>query len=234
MKCNTVRKEIDQADRPSVIGLEAARHMQACTECKTFAEERAALFELLNSTGRVAAPADFNVAVRRRLAQRAKPTTAVSWFLDGIFPGFSTAFAVRLGGALAVLVCTVILGQYMRHTVNNGPMPTGPVAEAGIVPGSVAPHQTPGTVPISPEFTPVANGSGSRQAHHYPPRARPSAGLREAEFTASADQSSGAGKMHIVGLGGEGEMMVQPLSVGAQPLFYLEAKTPSRVVGASF
>src|SRR5580704_16586497 len=106
MSCKRIRKLIDEADRPGNIPFEAARHTQTCESCSRFVDERIRLAELLDSTGRVTAPPDFNIVLRRRLRERSSARRAY-WF--------TPAFTFKLAGAFAVLVCSMLLAQWMRH-----------------------------------------------------------------------------------------------------------------------
>jgi hypothetical protein len=134
MSCKRIRKLIDEADRPGNIPFEAARHTQICESCSRFVDERIRLAELLDSTGRVTAPPDFNVVLRRRLRERSSARRAY-WSIP--------AFIFKLAGAFAVLVCSMLLAQWMRH----GARPAAPGNQA-----------TAEVSPLVPGGTTTSNG----------------------------------------------------------------------------
>lgn len=67
-ECRNTRREIDELElghRPSV---QATAHMAACVACQKFQAERTSLRELVRSLEPVAAPPDFDMRLRARIA----------------------------------------------------------------------------------------------------------------------------------------------------------------------
>jgi hypothetical protein len=67
--CRDVRQEIDQSELRESLSAGSAEHVRACTTCATFREERLRLRELVAGLQPVAAPADFEVRLRARIAR---------------------------------------------------------------------------------------------------------------------------------------------------------------------
>ena len=242
MNCNTIRKLIEEADRPGNIPFEAARHTETCESCGRFADERIKLAELLNSTGRVNAPSDFNVVLRRRLRERTNMPSRPFWS--------RWAFTLRLAGALAVLVCSVILGQWMRHN-GSGAAPTrGPVAVVPAPGSSPAKSESQATYPGGTSTQPKAAnlvadghpGPGARflRARHVNSSISNDAQVGampaiDRELRLPADPRAGAAALVLVkGQTSEREVVVQAFSVGAQPVLSLNPVASNSVARAWF
>ena len=102
MNCITIKRIIDEADRPDVFPLEAAGHLAGCRDCQSFADEREKLRELTGSMARVTAPGNFNALLNERLS-RVK-SQGSSWL--------SPAGFMRVGTAAAGLLVVFVALQY--------------------------------------------------------------------------------------------------------------------------
>jgi hypothetical protein len=101
--CNQIERLIDQAEQPELLPFEATHHLNACTPCRLFAEERAGLRALLNGIPRVNAPINFDAQLKARMTTaKAKPT--VAWLNPALY--------MRFGAASAVLLVAVFVAQY--------------------------------------------------------------------------------------------------------------------------
>ena len=67
--CTKIQSIVDEADKPDVIPHEAASHISGCPECRSFADERTKLQELMASSARVTVPVNFNVLLNERLSR---------------------------------------------------------------------------------------------------------------------------------------------------------------------
>jgi hypothetical protein len=101
--CNQIKRIIDETEQPELLSFEATHHVNACTPCRLFAEERASLRALLNGIPRVNAPINFDAQLKARM-NTVKTKPAFSWL--------SPALYLRFGAASAALVVTVFVAQY--------------------------------------------------------------------------------------------------------------------------
>jgi hypothetical protein len=67
--CRTVRREIDTSELGQRLSEPLEMHLAACAACAQFRTERAQLRELVGSLKPVAAPADFDMRLRARIAR---------------------------------------------------------------------------------------------------------------------------------------------------------------------
>ncbi len=98
--CKTVCREIEEADHGEILTASAMKHVENCGQCQVFYDERRKLRQLVASLETVAAPSDFELSVRSRLANGR--TGATAGFLSGNFTfGFPSL-------ALATLVLMIV------------------------------------------------------------------------------------------------------------------------------
>jgi len=221
MNCKRIRDLIDSTDRTDVLPHEAARHVDSCQECAGFAEKRMRLRELLASSGRVTAPANFDAMLRVRLTERSE-SKPLPWMVPALY--------LRFGGAAIALVCVFLIGQQL---VRNR------IGREAPAPGSVAlleRSQTPGDQDIAPfvggsnSTRPSQNNipTGSVKVPGYAPVRgirRGNGGLRNVvDFVGETGQTdpgaTTAAVLLMRGPGAEREIMIPVVSVGAQPIFY--------------
>jgi len=67
--CRDVRQEIDQSDLRDSLSAGSEAHVGICAACATFRDERLRLRELVGGLQPVAAPADFEMRLRARIAR---------------------------------------------------------------------------------------------------------------------------------------------------------------------
>jgi len=232
MSCKTIRKLIDSTDKADVFPHEAARHLDSCGACADFAEKRMRLRELLASSGRVAAPANFDAVLRVRLTERsaARP---LAWL--------SPAMYLRFGAAAIALVCVFLLGQQFVRSNRPAP-PTGDSSNAvgqsmgtdgsgrAGGPGGAGETGTPPAVAgpngVAPPVIGGVTAYPSKAADGYKPargsRPRGDSGFRYVADVGD-DMAPGARTATVLlmrGPSAEREVMVPAVSVGAQPIFY--------------
>ena len=229
MDCRRIRKLLDEAEQGRGIPFEAARHTQICESCRRFANERTRLAELLNSTGRVSAPPDFNMALMRRLRQRTAAQPA-RWY--------GHAFTLKLAGALAVLVCSVMLFQFWNHPTGSPPSteelaaakPTDRTQPPLTPPSIVTPPSAPVVPPVPPMVAPVHERSGGRHFNRGigsdVAAALPVAG--ELRFPDDPRQDAAA-FLWLKSGAVEHQVTVRAVSMGAQPVLLNSGPASDRV-----
>jgi hypothetical protein len=219
MNCNKIRTMIDEADGQGNIPFEAARHIQTCKDCNRFADERAKLFEVLNSVGRITAPSDFQVALRRRLRERTAAQPA---------PWYAQAFNMKLAGAFAAaVICAVIAVQFVGFRGLGHDQTKGLIAQVGPQSGTQdnptvkkdsGPSSSPGQVTVTGP-SPKAN-----LVHVASPK--PHIGRERTDELATAIREDmlpmPADLILVRGKGAEQRMVVPPVTVGSQPPYYLD------------
>jgi hypothetical protein len=66
--CKTIRRQLDELKLKEQSGVEVARHLAECSECRDFHQKQTRLREIVRSLGTVNAPPDFDFRLRSRLA----------------------------------------------------------------------------------------------------------------------------------------------------------------------
>ena len=227
--CNQIKKRIDEVESFDV---EVERHTTVCADCRRFAEERAALRNLLLSTARVTAPVNFDAVLRARLAE-VKARKAASWLNPAVY--------LRFGMGAAALVVAVFVVQ------STGVFPPGAGTQrylSALVPappplrGQPMPPSLPGSLLAARTDGQVDSYAGVSHELRSGVRVSP------ARFLARRNSSMPAeavvmdnGALLLRGRNGESDVTVPAVSVGAQPLVYVsgnrQAQSP-RALSASF
>lgn len=238
--CNEIKRQIDEADDLQSVAPEVARHMAACIDCRRFADERAALRALIASTARVNAPVNFDAVLTARLAE-VKADRRLAWL--------NLAFYLRLGAATALLTVAVFVAQYKGLFNVQQPTPFSPTDEqslSGLIANAIGKQlpdqyidlpvsvkaEPPTVEPRLPGELAVSPGGG---------RVRPAAGRGRGPavpmVTPDEVGMDDVGAVLIPGRNGEHDITVPTVSVGAQPLVYVNAgrqPQPGRAVPVSF
>jgi hypothetical protein len=79
-ECRVTRQEIEQSELHQRLTAEALLHIESCRPCREFQLERASLRELIGSLKPVAAPGDFDIRLRARIAADRKEIARWSFF----------------------------------------------------------------------------------------------------------------------------------------------------------
>jgi hypothetical protein len=218
--CNEYKRTIDEADRPDRLPYEVTNHLEACADCRDFSAARISLRGLLTSMTRVDAPANFNAELNARLAATRAARQAF-WI--------SPAFYFRAGALAAGVIVAVFVAQLAGVFSPSAPATPGSQLAAGTQPApSLQPEQSnqpPASAQqsqpqikeqVSPPVTHAAIASSVRQ----PRRATAARGDAPGDgFVAS----EGGGVVLVRGQSGERELTVPAVSLGAQPLLYVNA-----------
>jgi hypothetical protein len=102
--CRTVRREIDTSELGQRLSEPLETHLAACAACAQFRTERAQLRELVGSLKPVAAPADFDMRLRARIARERDNRVRQPF----IFRFAMTTPAIAVAALLVVLVGAIV------------------------------------------------------------------------------------------------------------------------------
>ena len=170
--CRTVRREIDASEMGQRLSQSLERHVSACAACAQFRNERAQLRELVGSLKPVAAPADFDMRLRARIA-RDKDASAQQPF---IFRLAMTTPAI----AVAALIVLTIASIVWFNQKNQTQTPSDGIATVN--PSNDKPA-TPATSPTNPV------NSGNQSNEILADVKRPETPKREGPWTRNAPKS---------------------------------------------
>ncbi|MFN2510522.1 MAG: anti-sigma factor, partial [Pyrinomonadaceae bacterium] len=103
--CKYVCREIEEADHGQRLSTSVTEHLAGCPQCQSFHAERTKLRQLVASLETVAAPPDFNLRVRSRLANEKADGHAGYFFshLSFGFPSVALATLVLIVGGVFAL-----------------------------------------------------------------------------------------------------------------------------------
>lgn len=126
-ECRSTRQEIEQSKLHQRLSGAAARHIESCRGCREFQLERTRLRELIGSLEPVAAPGDFDVRLRARIAAERQQRTRGSFFNRFVV---STP-AIAIAAVIVMLTGSIVwVAQHQRNqesTIASGtPAKTGP------------------------------------------------------------------------------------------------------------
>lgn len=222
MGCNTIRKQIDEADRPDAFSFEVSGHVASCEGCRSFADDRARLRSVLSSGARVQAPADFDAALRSRL-ETIRARRAFSWL--------APAALMRMSAAAAAAVIVVFVAQYAllpgEQTPSNNPPNDDRAAINPVKPETPAPPPVVDEGIIAKDTVTPLSQTGVR-----------SSSQRGKRTPVRIDHDLDALDPHLVivrGERGDREVPIFTVSVGAQPHLYGTSSAPqARLARASF
>ncbi len=232
--CNEFKRMIDEAERPDRLPFEVTNHIEACADCGAFSAERISLREMVMSMARVGAPANFDAQLNARIAATRAGGQA-SWIGPALY--------FRLGAVAAGVVVTIFVAQLMGFfspgapTAGPSEMAVAPPPVGNTLAGNQQPRPLQQTAPVARDHvnqTPNQLTIASGIRHPRRVMTTTQAGARSEGFVAS----EGAGMVLVRGQSGERELTVPAVSLGAQPLLYVNAgRTQSqqpRSAGTSF
>jgi hypothetical protein len=234
--CNEIRRLIDEADQPEIFPLEVTGHIAHCDRCRGFATERSALRGLIASGKRVSAPVNFDAMLNARLAEM-KGRRTPAWLNPASF--------MRMGAAAAGLVIAVLVIQFSgvfstqptQPEHKDGLAQTTPAPQPSTAPEAARPFVPPAQtepdvasssgpasrVTVATDTPRTSRGSFRREASPQPVPPRDYAGIED------------GGVILVRGQNGEREVPLPTVSVGAQPLLYVNSsRAASRSAGTSF
>lgn len=163
MNCKIFQTEIKESDRGAPLGLAAREHLDDCAACRKIHDEQTTLRILIGELEKVAAPADFDVHLRSRIA-------AVERSEKGFFTGrlsFSpSTVSVALAAAFVLGSLLVVRLGLSEKAMTTDPAP--PAAGKATINPVVASSPTAGQpVASSGDFVAGKAAAASQPAAAY-------------------------------------------------------------------
>jgi len=144
--CNTIRREIDEANLDDRLTAEATEHLRGCDECRRFHDDRHTLRGLMAELETVGAPADFDFRLRARLA-RERPSNGFGSLLLTARPLAALA--------LVILIAVVAVVVKSRFSLAGNPPLVSKTASKEGGPTSMAVPKTNAPQPASKDTAPT-------------------------------------------------------------------------------
>lgn len=117
MNCKICRDEIEESDSGRPLGEGAIAHMESCSNCLAFRDERLTLKQMIDNLGVVTAPADFDFRLRARLAAlKGREPGRKAW--NRFVPG---TWAVTLAAVFVIVLALGIVVRQLDKSVNREP-----------------------------------------------------------------------------------------------------------------
>jgi len=152
-ECRVTRREIDESELNQKLSNQTLSHLEVCSACRDFRAERASLRELVGSLEPVAAPGDFDVRLRARIANERVQARQPFIFR------FVTSTPAIVAAALVVMLATSLVWFAQRNrsqqtppiaatpptagsSVSSGPEPTGTASSTTAMAGSATDQGT--------------------------------------------------------------------------------------------
>jgi hypothetical protein len=135
-ECRATRREIDESELNQRLSNQALSHVAVCSACRDFRAERASLRELVGSLEPVAAPGDFDLRLRARIANergQARPPF--------IFR-FVTSTPAIVAAALVVMLATSLVWFAQRNKNQQAPAIAATPPSAGAAVSSTGSEPT--------------------------------------------------------------------------------------------
>jgi hypothetical protein len=140
-ECRTVRREIDTSELGQRLSAELEMHLAGCAACEKFRTERLELRALVGSLKPVAAPADFDLRLRARIARQNDPSARQHF----IFRFAMTTPAIAAAALIVLTIASIVWINQRKpaasiSTANAGPntekvnRPAPPPGNEAVVP----------------------------------------------------------------------------------------------------
>jgi hypothetical protein len=130
-ECRATRREIDESELNQKLSDQARSHIALCASCRGFRAERTSLRELVGSLEPVAAPGDFDMRLRARLASERQGHTRQPFI-----------FRLAIGApAIAAAALVVILALAMVWVAQRNRSQAPEIAKVAIKEAPVVPQQ---------------------------------------------------------------------------------------------
>ena len=145
-ECRATRREIDESELNQQLSDQARAHLALCASCRDFRAERTSLRELVGSLEPVAAPGDFDLRLRARLASERLGHSRQPWMF-GLVIG-TPAITVA---ALVVIMALCLVWLARRNTSQTPEIARVPIKEvpAGpLQPTLAGNHDETGPAPV--------------------------------------------------------------------------------------
>jgi len=238
--CRTVRLEIDTAELGQRLSGPLEMHLAACAACAQFRTERAQLRELVGSLKPVAAPADFDLRLRARIA-REKEASARQPF---IFRFAMTTPAIAVVALIVLTIASIVWINQRNRTANTPIANTNPNSEKATSPAPLPANQDALPQPKEPVVAinnPPVNSKRTNPSERNPVRSLPvsaSPPSQVSDFNTRAAESIQQNRAGDVSLtapskpmvvsvqdanGATHKILLPPISFGSQRL---DSRTP--------
>jgi hypothetical protein len=125
--CRVTRREIDESELNQKLSEQARSHVASCASCRDFRVERTSLRELVASLEPVAAPGDFEMRLRARLASDRQARTRQPF----IFRFVTGTPAIAAAGVIVMLALSLVWFT-QRNTVPQQAIAPVPIQEAPV------------------------------------------------------------------------------------------------------
>ena len=127
-ECRATRREIDESELNQRLSDQARSHLAVCASCRDFRAERTSLRELVGSLEPVAAPGDFEMRLRARMAsEQGRARQPFIFRLVTSTPAIAVA-------ALVVMLAMSLVWLAQRNRSQAPPTALVPIKEAPKVP----------------------------------------------------------------------------------------------------
>jgi hypothetical protein len=126
--CRATRREIDESELHQELSEQARSHVASCAACGDFRAERISLRELVGSLEPVAAPGDFEMRLRARLASDRQARTRQPFIFR-----FVTGTPAIAAAAVLVIFALSLVWFTQRKTVQSPEIAKVPIREAPAV-----------------------------------------------------------------------------------------------------
>lgn len=149
-ECRATRREIDESELNQRLSDQAVSHLAVCVSCSDFRAERTSLRELVGSLEPVAAPGDFEMRLRARIAGEQDRARQPFIFR------FVTSTPALVTAALLVMLATSLVWFAQRNRTQPATLalapPSAPLNEAPPTAGqsTLASNGTPATLMTAP------------------------------------------------------------------------------------
>src|SRR5882762_6219604 len=111
-ECRFTREEIEQSELNQRLSDQSLRHVESCPACSGFYDERTRLRELIGSLEPVAAPGDFDVRLRARIAADRPQSSRGSFFYRFV----ASTPAITVAAVIVMLAGAIVwLAQHQRN-----------------------------------------------------------------------------------------------------------------------
>jgi hypothetical protein len=165
--CRATRREIDESELNQKLSDQARSHIGSCTACRDFRAERSTLRELVGSLEPVAAPGDFEMRLRARLASERQARARQPYIFR-----FVTGTPAIASAAVLVVLALSLVWFTQRNTVHSPGIAKGPIKEApALAPPSTPVVSTPDNnepVVLAGDKNPSRRGNASRESGSKP------------------------------------------------------------------
>ena len=159
-ECRATRREIDESELNQRLSNQSLSHLAVCASCGDFRAERANLRELVGSLKPVAAPGDFDMRLRARIANEQGRVRQPFIFR------FVTSTPAIVAAALVVMLAMSLVWFAQRNKGQRAPAiaatPAGPSAPSTEVPSGSEQSRLASNETTAPSGTAPDPGSEAR------------------------------------------------------------------------